>query len=571
MMRKPLLGIDNLSVRYNTRGEHSEILDRVSIEVEEGGSLGIIGETGSGKTTLAMAVMRLLDKKADIAGEINFRGKNLLSVTSKEIEAIRWSKISVMFQNGLDVMNPVLTILEQLSECIVRHCGASKKDAEKKSYELLDSVGLDRGTALLYPHQVSGGMRQRALFAMAISCDPEILIADEPTSSLDSSLKVEIIGLLSELQKKNKFTLIVISHEISTIYELTSRLAVMYRGRVVEEGVTREVLINPMHPYTRGLINSSPDINPYRDLWGIPQNRIEQKNAGCVFYSRCTQRESECRDKKPELEYAAIERKVACNRGGIVPILQGRSLNYAYQSSGMSIKACEDCSINVYSGEVTALIGESGSGKSTLAALLAGVFSPDSGTVEFNGNQVTGNSETSKNGGLQIIFQDPYTSINENFTVMDAVSEPLVISKKFKSDEIINTVVSTLNEVDLPSEQVFLERRCHTLSGGERQRIAIARALVMRPSLLIADEITSMLDTSTRANIIRMLKGLQNTKGFAMLFITHDLAVAGKISDRVYLMKQGKIAEKGSVHQVLHRIDSEREYTGSFFYNNLKS
>lgn len=558
MKEKNHLEIKDLSVTYNIISDRITALNNISFSVEKGGTLGIIGETGSGKSTLALAVMGLLDEKAGVSGEIIFEGKNLIRLSYDEKKNIRWSKIAVMFQNSLDVMNPVLTLLEQVSECLIRHCGYSKNDAREKSYELLNSTGLNRDKAQLYPHQVSGGMRQRALLAMALSCGPDLLIADEPTNALDASLKDEMISLILKLQKEKKFTLIVISHEINTILKLTSRIAVFYRGHVVEEGVTRDVISNPMHSYTRGLVNSSPEINPYRDLWGIPQKNEQVKSedsgtfSGCPFFERCTQRSEICSRVKPVLQYASIERRVACNKGGIVTVLSGRSLSYSYRVNGAAVKGCSECTLDIFSGEVAALIGESGSGKSTLAEVLAGIKAPDCGDLLFNNEAVRGSSATSKIGGMQIIFQDPYTSINENFTVYDAVTEPLVISGSFSETECMQIAEDVLKHVELPSGINFFKRRCHTLSGGERQRIAIARALAMKPSFLIADEITSMLDSSTQANIIRLLKGLQNSRGFAMLYITHDNAIAQKIADKVYVMKDGRIINKGNIMHVMN-------------------
>lgn len=555
-----LLQVDNLTVNYAAGEDTVTALDDISFAVEEGGSLGIIGESGCGKTTTAMALMGLLEKSAVANGSIRYRKKNLQDLSEQARNQYRWRSIAIVFQNSLDVLNPVLTIHEQIVECLKKHTELQPAEACKKIDKLLQIVGLDTCWQEYYPHQLSGGIRQRVLLAMALSCDPDVLIVDEPTNALDAVTKNEITGLLSELHREKNFTLIVISHEVKTVAKLTSRLVVLYKGRIVEEGLTKDILSNPMHNYTRGLLNSSPDMNPYRDLWGIPDEAGDAVSSGCPFYARCNQHVDTCITHKPNLEYVAIERRVACNRQGIVTLIKGTSINKTYTFKGKQTKVCNNCGLEIRSGEVIALIGQSGSGKTTLASILAGILTADNGEVIFKDEKVSGNNATCKKNGIQMVFQDPYSSINEQFTVEQAVREPLDILRCYSSlEEKTETVITALKNVQLPGEESFLRRNCHTLSGGQRQRVALARALVMEPALLIADEISSMLDPSTQANILRLLKGLQNLKGFAMLYITHDLSVAQKIADRVYVMHQGKIVEKGNALDVF--ISPTQSYT----------
>ena len=545
-----MLKIENLTVSYGMGSYTVKGLDSVSFALDKGGSLGIMGESGSGKTTAAMAIMGLLHKTAVISGSINYRGIDLQDLPENVRNQHRWCKIAIVFQNSLEILNPVLTVYEQIFECLKRHMNLSIEEANKRMNRLLESVGLENFWGKCYPHQLSGGIRQRVLVAMALSCDPEVLIVDEPTNALDAVSKNEIIELLWSIQREKKIGLIVISHEIKTIARLTSRLAIMYKGCIVEEGLTHDILNHPMHNYTRGLLNSSPEMNPYRDLWGIPGEMTDVVQEGCSFYGRCNQHIHVCKRKKPDLEYVSIERKVACNRKGIVTLLQGIGIHKTYPFRGQITKACEGCGIELRSGEVIALIGQSGSGKTTLANILAGVLEADVGEVLFNGEKVIGNSATRKKNGIQIVFQDPFSSINEHFTVEQAVREPLDILRLESSERRQTLVIQALKEVQLPWEESFLSRRCYTLSGGQRQRISLARALVMEPAILIADEISSMLDPSTQANILRLLKGLQNLQGFAMLYITHDLAIAQKIADKVYVMQQGRIIEKGNAQKI---------------------
>lgn len=540
------LEIKNLTVSY--KNSEFNACEDINIKLEKGDSLGVIGESGSGKTTLAMSIMGLLNDKADISGEILYNGVDLLKLSKKEINKIRWKEIAVVFQNSLDVLNPVLTINEQIEEVLIRHTSLDKKQRNIRIVSVLEKVKLSKDVVSMYPHELSGGMRQKLLLAMAISCNPKLLIVDEPTSALDVISKVEILKLLKEI-KSTGISLLVISHELDTISYLTEKINVMYMSSIVEKGLTKEVLLDPKHTYTRGLINSSPEVNPFGDMWGIPGDGLIRKNDSCPFYNRCIQRLELCENNKPKLEKIGDNRYVSCNQGGIKTLLEVKGICKNY---GDNI-GCIDCNINVDVGEVVSIIGQSGSGKTTLANIISGMLNRDKGEVLFNGKKVIENNFTSKKGGIQIVFQDPYSSLNKRLSVYDVVVEPLEI---INDSDRINKVKEILNLVYLPSDGEFLKRKCSTLSGGQRQRLAIARALVMEPKLLIADEITSMLDLSTQANILRLLKEIQNKKGFSMIYITHDLFVARKISDKIYVMKDGRIVECGPVRGI---FDSPKE------------
>jgi peptide/nickel transport system ATP-binding protein len=553
-MEDSILRVENLSVCYNMNEPKNIAVDKINFNLHRGSSLGIIGESGSGKTSVALALMGLIEKPANVEGRILFDNSDLNSLSEKEKNLYRWNKISIVFQNGLDILNPVLTVHEQILECILQHTLLSKYEAGKKVKQLFDMVGLDTVWAEYYPHQLSGGMQQRVFLAMALSCDPEILVVDEPTTSMDTVSKHKIMELLKRLQRQNKFALVVISHDMEAVTELTTQIIVLYSGKTVEEGPSKEVLFNPLHTYTRGLINASPDINPYRDLWGIPGEKGRNNFGGCPFYDRCNQKLPECRTKNPKLEYVSPDRRVACNRGGIVTLLSGKDIYKSFTFKGRTLTACENCEIKIRSGEVVVLTGESGSGKSTLAGILSGVLQADKGTVLFNGHNVKGNNFTRQKNGIQIVFQDPFTSINERLTILEAVMEPLDILKAGTRFERLEKVIQALKDVYISCDEEYLQRKCHTLSGGQRQRVSLARSLVMEPAILIADEIGSMLDSSTQANILRLLRGLQNKRGFAMLYITHETALARKIADRVYIMKKGKIIKNTASSFVLPAI-----------------
>lgn len=543
-----VLEIDKVSVSYDQK---KDAVHNVSLSVDLGESIGIIGESGSGKSTLALSVMGLLKQKTHVTGNIQYRKKNLFALPEREMESVRWNKIAIVFQNSLDVLNPVMSVGSQIAEAILRHTSAGKKEAMERTKKLLAMVDLDASWYDAYAHQLSGGMRQKILIAMALSCNPEILIADEPTMALDAAAKSETVKLLKKLKKEHGFSLIVISHELPVIAALTDSSMVMYMGNIMEMGKTADILNQPLHPYTRGLIYASPSIHPMRDMWGIPGEIFIENQHQCPFYSRCTQRIEKCLHENPSLKRIKDGRYAACLRGGVVTILEAVGIYKSYQLKKQEISACKSCNVQIKSGEVVSLIGESGSGKTTLAKILSGMERADRGEVRFEGRNVSGNSETSKKNGIQMVFQDPFSATNEQLTILEIVQEALDILKSGSKEQRLTEVKKALLSVQLPYDDAFLKRKGHTLSGGQRQRAAIARALVMNPKLLIADEISSMLDPSSAANILRLLKGLQNQHGFAMLYITHDIALAQKISDMIYVMKNGKIIEQGAASEIM--------------------
>ncbi|MEW5953635.1 MAG: ABC transporter ATP-binding protein [Bacillota bacterium] len=564
---KYLLEIKNMVVRYHD-GPPVNAVDGVCLQLKKGESLGIIGESGCGKSSLALGIMGLI-KRGRVEGKITLNGRELTGLPEEELKKYRWKDIAIVFQNSLEVLNPVLSIKEQIGEPIKTHYQHAAPEIDRKVVKLLETVGLDPRWRHFYPHQLSGGMRQRVLLAMALSCEPKLLIIDEPTTALDPVSKNDILELLHRLQKAQGFTMVVISHDLGVIGKLTSRVMTMYCGRVVEMGISSDVLKNPMHCYTRGLLNSSPNLFKYKDLWGLEGEFSSGSTAeGCAFYPRCCQGEESCGQVKPALKYVAIERMVACHKEGIETLLRAEGLGKTYQLEGMEIKAVKDVSLEIRSGEVVAMVGESGSGKSTLAHIMAGVLPADTGRVFYLNQQVHKREATKMIGGMQIIFQDPFSATSHRMKVLEVVKEPLDIIKWGNKKDRAEEAIKALQIVQLPVTPEFLNRHCHGLSGGQRQRLAIARALVTRPKLLIADEVTSMLDPSTQANLLRELKGLQNRHGFAMLYITHDLHLARKIADKVYVMYQGEIVEKGVSFEIFE--NPEHKYTRQLLKEALR-
>ncbi len=558
-MNEEILTINNLSVVYKTQGLETEAVTDVSLSLRRGERIGVVGESGSGKTTTMLAIMGLLDKTAQVSGKICFENTDLQELDDKDRNKYRWNRIAIVFQNSLDILNPVLTVYTQIAECIDCHMNITKEQTRERVKFLLGEVGLDYRWAEAYPSQLSGGMRQRVLLAMSIACEPDVLIVDEPTTALDAVAKEEIIALLDRMQKQKDLTLLVSSHEMSTIQKLTDKTIVMYHGKIVEVGNTEDVIFEPEHPYTRGLMGSSTQLNCFRDLWGIPQEDEHRATDGCPFYNRCNQFREACSNKNPELKAISSSRLVACNRGGIATVLDGQNIVKSYYTGNMTIEACRKVDIKIKAGEVVALIGESGSGKTTLANILCGMLEKDGGNVFYEGERIKGYAATQRKNGIQITFQDSFSSIDGNFSVYQTIEEPLRLLKLDEPEVRKEQVLRCLKDVQLPTEDGFLQKKCYMLSGGQRQRVAIARSLIMQPQLLIADEISSLLDPSTQANILRILKGLQNRKGFSMLYITHDLSLARKIADRVYIMKQGQIVENGSARKVFS--NPENDYT----------
>lgn len=545
------MDVKNLSVTYAANTANPvHAVDALSFNLQRGECLGIIGESGCGKTSMALALMDLLSD-AQVRGDVVFEGTHLNGLSDSELRAFRWTKLAMVFQNGLGALNPVLTIQAQIAEVLQTHTDFSHEQIKERVHELFDLVDLDSQWLEQYPHQLSGGMRQRALLAMALACEPDLIIVDEPTSALDALTRNSIIQLIRELQQTHNFAMICISHDFGAVGKLADRILTLYAGQAVEIGPTADVIREPLHPYTRGLLNSAPELLKYKDLWGLHgEPPASGGTPGCPFFPRCSQSIPKCRLRRPQMTCIGNMREVACHKGGIETLLTANSLSKTYRIKQREIPAVSDANLYIKSGEVVALVGSSGSGKSTLAHMLTGALESDSGTVCFLGKYVRGSSASRMPRGIQLVFQDPFAAISPRLTVLEAVREPLDIMKSENVDQRNQSVYEMLRKTKLSTDLPFLRRKCGTLSGGQRQRVAIARALVTLPRVLVADEITSMLDPSTQAHILRELKGLQNTQGFAMLYITHDIHLARKIADRVYIKQHGKIIEHGFATEI---------------------
>ncbi|MCU6792802.1 ABC transporter ATP-binding protein [Paenibacillus sp. WQ 127069] len=544
------VAVQHLKIAYPSQANRQRAIYDLSFTLRAGERLGLIGESGSGKTTVARALMGLIRDEHIHSGDICYDGVSFLRLKESERNRIRWNQAALMFQNGLHVLNPVLTLSQQIVEPLIKHKSMDKKAAYAVAADYIRLVQLEEDIMGMYPHQLSGGMRQRFLLAMALACEPQLVILDEPTTAMDTQLKQEIITLIDTLQRQFRFALLVISHEFPVIQSLTDKLIVLDQGQVMEEGHTSDLLQEPQHPYTLGLIQSSPELNPYLDLWGIPSLRLPPVHGGCTFYNRCTQAIERCATERPELQDCGEDNhRVSCLRGGIVTLLQANKVSKRFGKR----TACHNCSISIRAGEAVALIGQSGSGKSTLGLMLAGLLLPDCGEILFENEPVKMQQVSAKMHGIQMVLQDPYSAISPSFRVKQAIQEPLDVLKQGSQANRLEQVKLLLQQVQLPNHEGFLDQKCSELSGGQLQRVAIARSLILQPKLLIADEIHTMLDPSTQANVMRLLKRLQNEKGFSLIFITHNLSLARKVADRFIMMEQGTIIENQSALEFIHK------------------
>ncbi len=518
----------------------AEILRGVDLSLEMGDRLALVGESGAGKTTLGLAIMGLAGGCS--FGEISLAGRDLLKSSPEEMRELRGGRMAMVFQNVEDALDPVQRIADQVAEAIIVHRSIAKRDANALAARHLLSVGLSRDKARMYPHQLSGGEKQRVLIAMALVNDPDLLILDEPTASLDALTKGSIIDLLSSAASGRMC--LVITHDLSLAAAFSDRMAVLYGGRIMELGATREILKNPRHPYTRGLVRSYPSMTTTKDLQGI-LGRMKHGLPGCPFHERCTQRIDICSREVPKPK-EEDGRSIACHRGGIVSLLDIEHLALKFGS----YSALSDVCISLYEGETLALVGESGCGKTSLSKAIMGLYEADGGSVVLEGQRLC-RRDAAFYRRVQMIFQNPRESVSHRQNVLDAVLEPLQVQRWGSPESRLARAKEVLRMVELPIDDDFLMRYPHELSGGEVQRVAIARALALGPKLLIADEPTSALDPSVQAKILKLLMNLQDRTGLAMIFITHDIALARKVSDRMAVMQRGRIVEVGATNEIL--------------------
>lgn len=528
-MNQPVLSIQDLSVAFRSGGEDVTAVKDVSIDVEQGQTVAVVGESGSGKSTTAGAINRLLPGNGRITGgKVLFDDRDLATLSERELVRIRGAEIGLVPQDPMSNLNPLLRVGDQVAEALEVHGRAHGKTAAARAVELLDMVGIsDPQRARQYPHEFSGGMRQRALIAMGLACEPKLLIADEPTSALDVTLQRRILDRLEELTAEMGASVFLITHDLALAAERADRVEVMYRGEIVESGAAAQILHDPQHEYTRRLLEAAPSLT---------------SAASAVHVPPATERAD------PAEDLVRVER------------LTKRFPLPGTRSTADSFTAVDDVSFTIPRGQTVSVVGESGSGKSTTANLLLGLENPSSGSIYFDGADVAALGRKQLFGfrrRVQPVFQNPYASLDPRYTVELSIAEPLKVhgvgDKKSRHD----TVLRLLGQVALP--ETTAERLPHELSGGQRQRVAIARAIALSPELVVLDEAVSALDVLVQAQILDLLAQLQRDLGLSYLFISHDLAVVKMISHVVHVMRDGAVVESGAPQQIFD--DPQDPYT----------
>ncbi|MDC0854004.1 ABC transporter ATP-binding protein [Candidatus Pelagibacter sp.] len=526
------LKINNLSVNYEMRRETVYAAKKVNINVEKGEILGLVGESGSGKSTVGNAIINLIDEPGKVSGgSIILDGTDIYE-NPENILKLRGKKIGLIFQDPQTSLNPILTIGEQLIETIQTHLKLTTEEAKNKAVSLLKEVGIKDAETRFnnYPHQFSGGMRQRVVISLALCCEPELLIADEPTTALDVSIQSQILDLIKRLTKERNLAVILITHDMGVISETTSRVAVMKNGDLVEIGPTKEILTKPKEIYTKALVSSVPPTNKKINRFKIIEKENKaQGETNIKILNRWT--------KKEIIDQDLVK---------IKNLSKTFHDNFFTESTKNSVMAVDDVSFNIKEGESFGLVGESGSGKSTIAKMIVNLYSPSAGDIDFDNvciTKIKSNKEMMKfRKQIQMIFQDPYSSLNGRLKVKDIVAEPIKLhNPSISTKDIDSYIYDLLESVELTQQSA--ERYPHEFSGGQRQRISIARALATQPRLLVCDEPTSALDVSIQAQILNLLKDLQEQLNLTILFISHDLPVVRQMCDRIAVLKNGKLCE----------------------------
>jgi microcin C transport system ATP-binding protein len=510
----PLLELDHLRVTF---GDTVAVKD-VTLAIQRGERVALVGESGSGKSVTALSILRLLSD-AEVSGAIRFNGEDLLAKSEREMRGLRGSAIAMIFQEPMTALNPLYTVGEQIAETIVVHDGVPAKEARKRAVALLARTGITEPGKRVnsYPHQLSGGQRQRAMIAMALACRPRLLLADEPTTALDVTIRAQIVELLLELQRdeaeKRGMAVLLITHDLNLVRHFAQRIAVMERGVLVESGPVEQVFTSPQHPYTQRLLQSRPE-RAVVPVLPISPVLLEARDVSVEFKMK-------------------------------LPGFAG------WFRSGR-FRAVAEASVSVRQGETLGIVGESGSGKSTLAMALLGLQRTAHGEIEFQGRALAsyrGREQTALRSNMQVVFQDPFSSLSPRQTIERIVGEGLALHRpQLDAEARRNKVISVLCEVGL--DRTVLYRYPHEFSGGQRQRIAIARALVLEPRILILDEPTSALDVSIQQQVLKLLAGLQHKYNLGFVFISHDLAVIGAMAHRVVVMQNGSIVETGEVEKI---------------------
>jgi peptide/nickel transport system ATP-binding protein len=574
---KIILEVNNLSTYFNSDSGTVKAVDGISFQLHKGETVGIVGESGSGKSVTSLSVMRLIANPPGriVGGEVIFDSPtlgrvDLAKLSEKQMRRLRGNEISMIFQEPMTSLNPVYTCGDQVLEAILLHQKVSKKEAKQKTLELFRQVQLPRPEEIFdaYPHQISGGQKQRVMIAMAMSCNPSILIADEPTTALDVTVQSNILELMRKLRDEHDTSIMFITHDLGVIAEIADRVIVMYHGKIVEQGTVWDIFSNPQHPYTKGLLACRPRLDiklkvlptvadfMVTDDAGelVEKAKSKYKSVGeAILFSvqsseEIKKRQEELQKKSPLLEINSLKTYFPVSKG-----LFGKVSGY--------VKAVDDVSLKVYPGETLGLVGESGCGKTTLGRTILRLIEPTSGEIIFKGDDISqykGERLRNLRKEMQIIFQDPYSSLNPRTTIGEAIMEPMRIHQVLQNDkQRKDRVIELLETVNLSGNHFY--RYPHEFSGGQRQRICIARTLALNPRFIICDESVSALDVSVQAQVLNLLNKLKEEFNFTYIFISHDLSVVKFIADRIVVMNNGKIVETGYPEDLYQR--PTQEYT----------
>jgi peptide/nickel transport system ATP-binding protein len=601
-----LLQLDNLSVHYDTRRGAVRAVDGITLKLKPGEAMGLVGESGCGKTTAAKSLLRLLPPNGRIAsGSISFAGRDLASLDEESMRRTRWKDIAWISQAAMNALDPIYRVGDQIVEAMQAHIKISRRDALQHAAQLFREVGIDPTRLRAYPHEMSGGMKQRAVIAMALALEPQLIIADEPTTALDVVTQAQILARLAKLRKSHGMALLFITHDISVVVQTCDSVTVMYAGKVMESGPVRQVFGSPFHPYTMGLRNAFPTLEgAQRELISIPGSPPDLLDPprGCRFAQRCPFATDRCREEEPAVVEVAPGHHAACHYpdqverfrseaardsswhavtrrlGGVpvpvtaaavreqreligvtdlvrhFPVPQGVLARLKKDFEPRVVHAVDGISLQVFEGEILGLAGESGSGKTTTAETLVRLQEVTGGSITFAGERV----EQLKRRELkafrrnaQMVFQDPYETLNPRFTIQEIVAEPLKIHGLARGEELLQRVTGALESAGLRPAELYLERYPHELSGGQRQRVAIARAIVLEPRFIVADEPVSMLDVSIRAGVLNLLRQFRNELGISIIYVSHDLPTIRYVADRTAIMYLGQVVEAGPTEDVV--------------------
>lgn len=512
----PVLEVTDLNVDFGVDGYWVPAARHVSYSIAAGEVLAIVGESGSGKSVSSMSLLGLLPKNSRVSGSAKLAGRELIGMKPREMQEIRGNQISMIFQEPMTALNPVLTVGFQIVETLRQHFGVSPAEAKARAVELLTLVELPDPQKAFdsYPHQLSGGQRQRAMIAQSLSCDPLLLVADEPTTALDVTVQAEILELMRKLQDRLGSAILLITHDMGIVADMADRIVVMRQGDIVETGTVASVFADPQHPYTKALLSAVPRITT-EDL------------------------------QAPD---------AATPSTPVVVSFDDVAIEYPKRGRVPAFRAADHIDLKIYQGEVLGLVGESGSGKTTIGRATIGLLPIHSGRLTVAGMDISkANREQlhALHHEVGIVFQDPSSSLNPRMTIGDSIAEPIKLSEKIKGAPLDKRVRALLDSVRLPRD--YASRYPHELSGGQKQRVGIARALALNPKVLVADEPTSALDVSVQATVLELLKDLQRERGFACLFISHDLAVIDELADRIAVMRHGALVEVGTRDQIMRR------------------